>query len=146
MRLRTRFSITLIIAAVAFGCAPQVKQDGNAVLFDGIINLYEEGVYFGGERVGSIQSREIAGGITKLIIRLSPDFVAQTGNNLALYIHAGRLEAAMLQRIGQTLGKDALLCGFASKSELNWFKIKTLLNDRIDAAQKRAAALQMRFS
>ena len=146
MRLWVGFLVTLLVYVVATGCAPKDKQDGYAVLFDGQIHLYDDGVYYTGNQVGSIQSKQAGeGGITRLTIALSPDFVADTGNNLALYVHAGRLEVAKLQTLGQVLEKDALLCGFVSKSELTWFKIKTLLNDRIKAAQIRAAALQARL-
>ena len=147
MRLRVGLFVALLIVAFAVGCAPQGKQEGYAVLFDGMVNIYEDAIYFNGNEVGRVLTKEVGGaGTTKLTVALSPELVAGTGNNLALYAHAGRLEATTLQRMGQALEKDAPLCGFISKSELNWFKIKTLLNDRINAAKKRAAALQAQFS
>ena len=147
MRLRVGLFVALLVVAIIIGCAPQGNQEGYAVLFDGMVNIFEDAIYFNGNEVGRVLAKEVAGaGATKLTVALSPELVAETGNNLALYAHAGRLEATTLQRMGHTLEKDAPLCGFTSKSELNWFKIKTLLNDRIKAAKKRAAELQAQFS
>ncbi len=147
MRLWAGFTVTLLIVALAVGCAPQGKQAGYAVLFDGMVNIVEDNIYFNGKQVGAVLSKEDhPSGVTTLSIALSPEFVVEIGNNLALYAHAGRLEATRLQRMGQALERGMPLCGFISKSELNWFKIKTLLNDRINAAGKRAAALQARLS
>jgi len=147
MRLWVGFTMTLLIVALTVGCAPQGKQDGYAVLFDGMVNIFEDGIYFNGKEVGGVLSKvENTSGVTTLSVSLSPEFVAEIGNNIAFYAHAGRLEATRLQRMGQALKKGEPLCGFISKSELNWFKIKTLLNDRINAAKKRAATLQARLS
>lgn len=147
MRLRVGLFVALLIVALAIGCAPQGKQEGYAVLFDGMVNIFEDAIYFNGNEVGRVLTKEVGGaGATKLTVALSPELVAATGNNLALYAHAGRLEVSTLQRMGHALEKDSPLCGFISKAELNWFKIKTLLNDRINAAKKRAAALQAQFS
>jgi hypothetical protein len=146
MRLRVGFFVTLMIVALAVGCAPQGKQDGYAVLFDGMVNIYDDAIYLNSSEVGAVLSTEAGGGgVTKITVTLSPELVAQSGDNLALYAHAGRLEVATLQRMGQALEKGAPLCGFTSKSQLNWFKVKTLLNDRVNAAKKRAASLLAKF-
>lgn len=142
MRLRLGFVMVLVIIVLSVGCAPQSKQDGYTVLFDGMVNITDEAIFFRGADVGRVLSSEENGGVTRVTVTLSPDLVTEAGNTIALYAYAGRLEVTRLQRMGQALEKEDLICGFVSKGELNWFKIKTLLNDRISAAKKRVAALQ----
>jgi len=146
MRFWVGFLITFLVSVLAAGCASKEQQTGYPVLFEDPPNLYDDGVYDSGQRVGSIVSKEMgATGITRLVITLSSDFLNETGNNFALCAHAGRLEVDKLHTFGEPLSQDALICGFTSKSELTWFKLKTLLNDRVRAAQKRAKALQARL-
>ncbi len=136
----------LLLAVV--GCARETTtaEDGYAVLFGGIPQVYDKGVYFNGESVGTIESTQAsAANVTKMVVSLAPEFVQTMGNNMAFYVNAGRLEAAPLQNIGQAYVKGEPLCGFHSKADLNWFKFKTLMLDRTLAARELALGLQARF-
>ena len=146
MRFWVGFAITLLVSVLAVGCASKDQQAGYAAVFEDAPNLYDDGVYDSGHRVGNIFAKETgATGETRLMITLSPEFLNETGNNFVLYAHAGRLEVDKLHAFGEPLSQDALICGFTSKSKLTWFKLKTLLNDRVRAAQKRAKVLQARI-
>jgi hypothetical protein len=154
MRPGSWLGLALMISVLLAGCAPKPSQpskvskssqDDIAVLFDGIANLCDQGVYLNGVRIGQIQSSQLgAGNVTKTSIQLSPEAVQMLGN-MVFYIDMCQLKAVELQGVGAPFQKGAPLCGFTSKAELNWFKFKTLLSDRIAAAKRRAAALQARF-
>jgi hypothetical protein len=154
MRPGSWFGSALMISVLLAGCAAkpsqpskasQASQNGIAVLFDGIANLCDQGVYLNGVRIGQIQSSQLgAGNVTKTSIQLSPEAVQMLGN-LVFYVDMCRMQAIALQGIGSPFQKGAPLCGFTSKAEFNWFKFKTLLSDRIAAARRRAMALQARF-
>lgn len=80
----------------------------------------------------------------QVVIQLSPDAL-QTLGSPVFYVDRGRLEAERLDCLSSPLEKGALLCGLASKTELNWFKFKTVLRDRMAAARQRALFLRARF-
>ena len=147
MRRGIWFVIALMALMVSIGCAPQPSQKaGQAVLFDGLVNLFDNGIYYRGTQIGSIQTTEAGkGNVTRVNIAISPEFAASMGDHIAFYVDGGRLEAAQLQTFGTPLEPGAPLCGFVSKAEFNWFKLKTLLYDRVGAARQRALALQARM-
>ncbi len=133
---------------VVVGCTIQSdQQDGFAVMFDRMPKINDENnLYYKGMIVGSIHSRTVgAGNVAKIIVTLKEDFARYNGNNLALYLRNGRLEVAKLTAIGQPLQNGDLLSGFSSRAGLNWFKFKTLISDRINAAKYRARNLNDRF-
>jgi hypothetical protein len=137
--------LVLSLLALGSGCA-KAKQDGHAVMFEGLVQLYDQGVYFNGTRVGEVQSVDKgAGHVTRVLIQFSPGFIEKMGSNVAIYVDGGRLQADKLQGLGGALDPAAPICGFGSQAALNWFKFKTLLNDRIPVAQRRALELQARM-
>ncbi|KJS30319.1 MAG: hypothetical protein VR64_16575 [Desulfatitalea sp. BRH_c12] len=151
MRAGIWFGFILMLAVFA-GCAPPeasrvTSQEDYAVMFDGLANVYDQGVYLDGAQIGQIQSTEVGvGNVTRMMIRLSPQALQEMGTNTVFLVKMGRLEGLRLQGLGaEPLQKGAPLCGFTSTADWTWFKVKTLLNDRIVAAQKRAQALQLRF-
>jgi len=146
MRRGVWFGIVLMVLLIDAGCAPQPSQDGQKVLFDGFTNVFDKGVYYRGTQIGTIQSTETgSANVTQITIAVSPDFKPQMGNHVVFYVDGGRLEAVQLQAFGDPLEKGTPLCGFASKAEFNWFKFKTLLNDRVSAARQRVLVLQARL-
>lgn len=141
----TALMILTITVGVA-GCARVPQQDGYAVMFEGAVRLYDDGVYYNGTRVGEVQSAEKGNGfVTRLRIGFAPEFIEKMGANLAMYVDNGRLVADKLQGLGGDLDPQVPLCGFSSQVGFNWFKFKTLLNDRIPAARQRALELQARM-
>lgn len=127
-------------------CAPGTTAGGVNVFFENMPNLQGNQVYYKGELVGTVQSSSIGGfRVARLVVKLKDDFLRETGNNLAFYVRYGRLETIKLTSLGQPLGEKTPLSGFNSSMELNWFKIKTLIGDRVVAAEKRARYLEQRF-
>jgi len=147
MRRGIWFVIALMALMISMGCAPQPSQKaGQAVLFDGLINVFDNGIYYRGTQIGSIQATETGkGNVTRVTIAISPEFAANMGEHVVFYVDGGHLEAAQLQSFGIPLEPGAPLCGFASQAEFNWFKFKTLLKDRVGAARQRALGLQARM-
>jgi len=147
MRRGIWFVIALMALMISMGCAPQPSQKaGQAVLFDGLINLFDNSIYYRGTQIGSIQATDTSkGNVTRVTIAITPEFAAGMGDQIVFYVDGGHLEAAQLQSFGIPLEPGAPLCGFASKAEFNWFKFKTLLKDRVGAARQRALGLQARM-
>lgn len=147
MRRGIWFVMALMALMISMGCAPQPSQKaGQAVFFDGLINVFDHGVYHRGTQIGSIQATETGkANVTRVTIAITPEFAASMGDHVVFYVDGGHLEAAQLQSFGIPLEPGAPLCGFASKAEFNWFKFKTLLKDRVGASRQRALALQARM-
>lgn len=139
--------IALMALMIVMGCGPQPSQKaGQAVLFEGLVNLFDNGIYYRGTQIGSIQGTETGkGNVSRVAIAISPEFAASMGDHVVFFVDKGRLEAAQLQSFGVPLEPGAPICGFGSRAELNWFKFKTLLKDRVGAARQRAFALQARM-
>ncbi len=151
MRQMLKAAISFILLGFTLmavnNCAPNTKAGGVTVFFENMPNLQDNQVYYKGDLVGTVQSFSIGGfRVARLVVTLKDDFLRETGNNLAFFVRYGRLEAIKLSSIGQPLGEKTPLSGFNSSMDLNWFKIKTLIGDRISAAEKRARYLEQRFS
>lgn len=131
------------------GCSASEKPNpkgGVGVLFDNVPLLFDAGVYHLGSQVGEIvTTTNGVAGVTKLVVTLQPEFAAREGGNLAFYAHAGRLEAVTLANMGRPLENGAVLSGFTSKAGLYWFRLKTLLSDRVSSASRRAEQLNQRL-
>ena len=128
-------------------CSPNNHQDGYSVYFETMPNLQDNQVRYNGKTVGTVVSSATGGfRVAKLIVALNEGFAQEAGKNLAFFVRYGSLEATKLSSFGQPLDNETPLCGFNSSMELNWFKIKTLIGDRIAAAEKRAGYLSHRFS
>jgi hypothetical protein len=130
------------------GCTSQSDlQDGIAVMFDRMPDIMDiDTVYYNGIKVGDIHSIAAgAGNVVKMMVSLDDEFTRYTGDNIALYPRRGRLEIEKLMAVGQPVQKGDLLSGFSTRVGLNWFKIKTLISDRILAAKHRAWNLHNLF-
>lgn len=128
------------------GCEITPSKQGLDIMFDGRANITQPEVYFSNKVVGEIMSRQLGNGSVEMItITLAPEFENQIGRHWVFYIRNGRLIAARIGSDRKTLPADAKLCGFHSKSALNWFKFKTLLDDRVYRASLRAEQLYRRF-
>jgi hypothetical protein len=115
---------------------------GYTIVFDEMPKLYDEQIFFSNEIVGKIQSKaEGSSGVVRMMVDLNAEFVDRVGNSIVFFPDHGRLSAVKLQTAGESLPKDAVLCGFSSKGSLNWFKLKTIFSNRVTAAGRRAEAL-----
>ena len=138
--------IAILIIGIASNHAPQTEQQvdkkGYVVLFDEKPKLYNDLIYYANQQIGQIlSSTEGNAGVLKMVVDIEKDFVDDTGFNIAFYPDHGRLNVVRLQTEGPPVSGDELFCGFSSKAALNWFKFKTLLKNRIAAAQRRAQEL-----
>ena len=138
--------MVLVAVAVAAGCQ-NTSGEGIHVMFKGIPKIHHAEVYHHGRVVGSIVDHStVHGGASMVTIRISPDYKQHAGQHWAFYVDMGRLTAGRLNSSGNPLKTGDRLCGFHSKSAFNWFKVKTLLVDRISAAGRRAEKLHRRFN
>jgi hypothetical protein len=142
MQISCIFGFVLFLLA---GCNAAAPQPGIQVVFDGRPNIAQHEVYFANKVVGEMTSRQAGNGSVELIsLNLAPEFKQQVGRHWVFFVDHGRIRAARIGSSGKPLAADEMLCGFRSKSALNWFKFTTLLSDRVYRASKRAQLLHRR--
>ena len=128
------------------GCDAASSKPDLQVMFDGRPNITQSQVYFANNVVGKITSRQMGKGSVEMItIDLAPEFKKHIGPHWVFYVDNGVVQAARIGSAAKPFSKDARLCGFRSKSALNWFKFRTLLSDRVYKASLRAEMLYRRF-
>ena len=138
--------VAILVIGIASNHAPQTEQvqkkEGYAVFFNAKPKLYSNSIYYANQQIGQIlSSTQGTAGVLKMVVDIEKDFVDTMGANIAFYPDHGRLNIVRLQTEGPPVSGDELFCGFSSKAGLNWFKFKTLLKNRILAAQRRAQDL-----
>ncbi len=141
----TVFGMILMFLVLA-GCQPGGQQDGIHVMFEEKPRINGDGVFWHGQTIGTVSGIQVGNNaITKVTVRLDNPFKQHAGHNWAFYVHRGRLMADRLSITGESVATGDHVCGFSSKAALNWFKIKTLLNNRVSKAKRRAQSLERRF-
>ena len=151
MTKRTAFSLCGIVMLLAMlavnGCQPSSGREGIHVMFDGPPKIYHTEVYFRGQVIGKIQDQQGGKGpVTKVTVEIDPKLMQYAGQHWAFYVDSGRLTAGALNTAGQPLGPGDRVSGFRSKTDLTWFKIKTVLSHRIAKANRRAEKLYLRYT
>jgi hypothetical protein len=137
----------LLLIFTANGCQTQSSQDGIHVMFDGVPKIYHDQVYFHGQVVGKIMDKKGQNGpVAKINIQIDSKFKEDAGRHWSFYVDNGRLTVGRLNSSGQPLAVGDRVCGFHSKSDFTWFKVKTLLGHRISKAHRRADKLYQRFA
>lgn len=138
---------TLFLILAVNGCQTSSSQEGIHVMFDGIPKIYHDQIYFHNQVVGSVQEKQGGNGsVTKVTIRIDPKFEQQSGRHWAFYVDNGRLIAEKLSSFGDPIGPGDRVCGFHSKMDFTWFKVRTLLSHRISKANRRAEKLYLKFT
>lgn len=140
--------LPVLLAAILMGtgCQNADDQEGIHVMFEGTPKIYHPGVVFHGLIIGEIQDQQLGRGrVSKITIRIDPQFFPYAGRHWAFYVENGRLKAGKINNTGNSIKAGDLVCGFTSKAAFTWFKIKTLLNNRIAKANRRANKLYMQF-
>ena len=141
-----RVGIIPFVFAGIFGCQSTDRSDALHVMFKSAPKIYHSEVYHRGRIVGAIQAVDTtSGGTSMATIRIDSGFQQHAGRHWAFYVDSGRLTAGKLNSSGIPLKPGDRLCGFLTKSAFNWFKVKTLLGDRISQAGRRAEKLHRRF-
>lgn len=152
MRMNKFRSIALGMMALmgiagVIGCQNTAGGEGIYVMFKGAPNIYHTAVYHRGRVVGSILEQSTSdGGASQVTIRIAPDYARYAGHHWAFYVENGRLTAGKLNSSGKSVEPGDRMCGFHSKTAFVWFKVKTLLSDRVSKAGRRAEKLHRRFT
>lgn len=138
--------VFLMAMAAMTGCQNIAGGEGIHVMFRGIPKIHHPDVFYHGRVVGSIlEQPSVNGGATKVTIRISPEYREHAGHHWAFYVDMGRLTAGRLSSSGEPIAAGDTMCGFQTKTAFNWFKVKTLLSDRIAEAGRKAERLHRRF-
>ena len=139
-------TLVLFMFVILAGCQPGASGQGIWAYFKTPPPVYQEAVYWRGKVVGKIMNQEVGrGSVARINLALDPSFEARFGTNWAFFIDGGRLTAGQLSLSGTPLRPGQKVSGFNSRAAFNWFKFKTLLNDRVGKAMRRAEQLQLRF-
>jgi hypothetical protein len=139
--------ITLFLISSVFSCQSANEKEGIHVMFDGTPKIYHSQVFYQGQVVGQIQDQQIGNGsVTKVTIRIDPQFEQYSGRHWAFYADSGRLMAGKLVSSGEPMESGDRVCGFRSKAAFHWFKVKTLLSDRVSKAERQADKLFRKFN
>ena len=128
------------------GCQKASTSEGIHVMFEGKPKLYYSEVYFRGQVVGAVQDQASNGSASRITVQIDPRFEQHAGQHWAFYVDKGRLTADRLTSSGEPVAAGDPMCGFNSKAAFNWFKVKTILSDRIAEANRRAQKLYQRFA
>ena len=144
----TLYGILLLFTAFGMGgCQPSTGQKGIHVMFDGMPKIYHTDVYYHGRSIGKVLDQQgSSGAVGNVIITLDSELMRHAGQHWAFYVDGGRLTASALSSTGHSLKPGDRVCGFHSKAELTWFKIKSLLSHRIAKANRRAQKLFLRYT
>ena len=146
MRLWSAVALMVIFIGL-IGCNPMTsRQEGINVMFEDNPRIYKQDVYYHGKTVGHVLNQTAGGGsVYKVTIRLLPEYGKEAGRHWVFYADNGALNASRISAAGQPLTAGDKACGFGSKAAFNWFKLKTLLSDRVYKANQKAEALYRRF-
>jgi hypothetical protein len=145
-----RFWIAIVLAMAGIGltgCNPMTSgRQGRGVMFESSPRIYKQEVYYRGRAIGKIVDQKTGhGSVHKISIQLSPEHTDKADSNWVFYVDNGRLTAFRIAPFGNQTAQGENLCGFGSKAALNWFRLKTLLTNRIYKARQIADGLTRRF-
>lgn len=140
-------AIAVAMVAGVAGCQNTSGDGGIQVMFSGVPKIHHPDVYHHGRVVGSIlEQSTVKSGASMVTIRITSDYKQHAGHHWAFYVDMGRLTAGKLNSSGHPVNAGDRMCGFQSKAAFNWFKVKTLLSDRVAKAGRRAEKLYRRFN
>jgi len=139
--------LVLLWVSLCSSCQPSQSQEGIHVMFEGEPKIYHPEVFFHGRAVGEIQAKVMGNGfVSRITIHIDPQYEQYAGRHWVFYVDNGRLTAGRINGTGEPIRAGDRVCGFQSKAAFQWFKVKTLLSDRISTANRRADKLFQRFS
>ena len=139
--------VALMVIEGVIGCQNTTGGEGIHVMFKRAPKIHHSEVYHRGRVVGTIlEQASVHDGASRVTIRIAPDYRQYAGHHWAFYMDTGRLTAGRLKSSGHPMQPGDRMCGFHSKAAFNWFKVKTLLGDRIAEAGRRAEKLHRRFT
>lgn len=145
---RLRGLIVLALCMIFWtGCSLSGNEkDAIQVMFDGKPQIYSQNVFYMGQSIGAVTEQASSGGsVFRVSVRLEPEFEKTFGRHWVFYVDNGSLQAARIHGSGKPMESGDAVCGFRSNAALTWFKVKTLLNDRVYKATREAQSLARRF-
>ena len=145
-----RYWIAIVLAMTGFGfagCNPMASsRQGLDVMFESPPGICNQEVYYHGRTIGRILDQKTGrGSVHKVTIQLSPEHNNKSGTNWVFYVDNGRLTAFRIAAFDNPLAQSGNLCGFSSKAALNWFRVKTMLTNRVYKARQIADTLTRQF-
>jgi hypothetical protein len=131
----------LLIAVSVVGCSQNSPQ-AYYVMFEKPPNLFDTGVYFQGETIGNIKSRDTSPlQVTRVAISPLPEYREQFKTNSVFFVQSGRLHLAAVETMGEPVPPGAVFLGCPSPLALKWFRAKTAFSDTARAAAEQARRL-----
>ena len=124
------------------GCTLSSQNPVYHVMFEDSPQIFDAGVYFQGEQIGEIVSRQttdtLAHQVTISVSERNRDLI-QTST--VFFVSSGRLQAAALAAFGDPVPLGSPILGFRSKAAMLGFRVKNLMQPLPAAAGQEAARL-----
>ena len=131
----------LFFAASVVGCIQNAPQ-AYYVMFEKPPNLFDEGVYFQGDTIGNIKSRDTSPlQVTRVAISLLPEYREQLKSTSVFFVQSGRLHLAAVDTLGAPVPPGAVFLGCPSPLALKWLRARTAFSDTARAANEEAQRL-----
>jgi hypothetical protein len=143
---KVAFALMLLLMLGGYGCSSEKlgRASGIGVVFDGAPLIFDTSVVYMGSTVGQILSSQWSNGVTRLSISLNSDGEDLKRSNMAAVVKNGQLNLVPLGGLGEALSSETCILGFENKIELQWFKLKHLIDNINMAADQQAQWLAAR--
>ncbi len=140
--MRPRLTDWMILIVMLFTACSSSDQPGYTVLFDQPVLISHNIVSHKGTPIGKVQQMPSDFLHTSQVsVEIDPDQKALLGQHIVFVLIDGSLELTAIAPYGEPLASDAVLAGFASKSDLLLFRLKNLFSNKALAARHRAENL-----
>lgn len=131
-----------VMTLLLCGCVASSQEQVYHVIFEDTPRLFDAGVYFRGERVGEILSRETGDSLVhEITISVAESSRQMMQTCTAFIVSGGRLNLIQLAAHGEPLPLGSTVLGFQSKGALIAFRLKHLMQPLPAAAMQKALRL-----
>jgi hypothetical protein len=135
-----------VLAALAllsiYGCNLSSRDPVYHVMFEDRPQIFDAGVYFQGEQIGEIVSRQTTDTLAHKVTISVPERNRELIRaSTVFFVSSGRLQAAALAAFGEPVPLGSPILGFRSKTAMLGFRVKNLMQPLPAAAGQEAARL-----
>ena len=135
-------ALAALVLLLISGCNLSSQDPVYHVMFEDPPRLFDSGVYFQGERIGEIVSRETGDSMVhKVTISVSEPYRERIQSRTVSFVSSGMLQYASLAAFGDPLPLGSPVLGFRSKGALLAFRLSNLMQPLPTAAGQEAARL-----
>ena len=135
-------ALAALMLLLLSGCNLTSQDPVYFVMFEDTPQLFDSGVYFQGEQIGEIVSRQTGPSLVhKVTISVPERHRELIRTQTVFFVSSGRLQHAALAAYGEPLPLGSPVLGFTSKAAMLAFRVKNLMQPLPAAAGQDAARL-----